>query len=145
MSKFYVESERVQYNEKKQTILSTYEYQSSHVEEHGERLRVKPVSTTLTFRTSSRVPRVGVMLVGWGGNNGSTITASVLANKLGITWRTKDGVKVGPKSSNDVYIYNDCFHLYYLFFSFLAPSLFRPLSLLTTMDPLPSPRRQVSV
>lgn len=99
MSKFYVESERVQYNEKKQTILSTYDYQSSHVEEHGERLRVKPVSTTLTFRTSARVPRVGVMLVGWGGNNGSTITASVLANKLGITWRTKDGVKVGPKSS----------------------------------------------
>ncbi|XP_011403565.1 PREDICTED: inositol-3-phosphate synthase 1-A-like [Amphimedon queenslandica] len=92
-SKFYVESEKVQYNETKQTILSTYEYQSSHVETDGERFRVKPVNTSLTFRTSARVPRVGVMLVGWGGNNGSTITASVLANKLGISWRTKDGVK----------------------------------------------------
>lgn len=28
------------------------------------------------------VPRLGVMLVGWGGNNGSTVTAGVLANRL---------------------------------------------------------------
>ena len=33
------------------------------------------------------------MLVGWGGNNGSTLTASILANKLGISWHTKDGVQ----------------------------------------------------
>ncbi|KAF1741945.1 hypothetical protein MXB_3740, partial [Myxobolus squamalis] len=35
------------------------------------------------------------MLVGWGGNNGSTFTAVVLANKHGLTWETKDG-KFGP-------------------------------------------------
>lgn len=33
------------------------------------------------------------MLVGWGGNNGSTVTASVLANKMNISWRTKEGRK----------------------------------------------------
>lgn len=33
------------------------------------------------------------MLVGWGGNNGSTITAALLANKLNLTWETKDGTK----------------------------------------------------
>ncbi|KAF7653136.1 hypothetical protein LDENG_00086780 [Lucifuga dentata] len=33
------------------------------------------------------------MLVGWGGNNGTTVTAAVLANKLGLTWMTKSGVK----------------------------------------------------
>ncbi|KAF2569576.1 hypothetical protein F2Q68_00027213 [Brassica cretica] len=33
------------------------------------------------------------MLVGWGGNNGSTLTAGVIANKEGISWATKDGVQ----------------------------------------------------
>lgn len=31
------------------------------------------------------------MLVGWGGNNGSTITASILANRLNMSWHTKHG------------------------------------------------------
>merc|ERR1719389_581832 len=33
------------------------------------------------------------MLVGWGGNNGSTLTAGLIANKEGITWHTKEGVR----------------------------------------------------
>lgn len=33
------------------------------------------------------------MLVGWGGNNGTTVTAGLLANKHGLTWETKDGIK----------------------------------------------------
>jgi len=33
------------------------------------------------------------MLVGLGGNNGSTVMAGILANKHGITWMTKEGVK----------------------------------------------------
>lgn len=48
----------------------------------------------MTFRTERRVPRLGVMLAGWGGNNGTTVTAAVLANSLGLTWRTKTGLKV---------------------------------------------------
>ena len=47
----------------------------------------------MTFRTERKVPKLGLMLVGWGGNNGSTLTATILANKLGLSWRTKDGVK----------------------------------------------------
>jgi myo-inositol-1-phosphate synthase len=31
------------------------------------------------------------MLVGWGGNNGSTVTGAIIANKLGLSWNTKDG------------------------------------------------------
>lgn len=31
-------------------------------------------------------------MVGWGGNNGSTVTASILANKNKINWRSKRGV-----------------------------------------------------
>lgn len=33
------------------------------------------------------------MLVGLGGNNGSTLLATILANKHNITWNTKEGLK----------------------------------------------------
>lgn len=32
------------------------------------------------------------MLVGWGGNNGSTLTAALEANRNKLSWRTKEGV-----------------------------------------------------
>lgn len=31
------------------------------------------------------------MLVGLGGNNGSTFTAGILANRKGLSWATKNG------------------------------------------------------
>lgn len=34
-----------------------------------------------------------VMLVGLGGNNGTTLTGGVIANREGITWKTKEGVR----------------------------------------------------
>ena len=46
---------------------------------------------TKTIKTSKAVPRLGVMLVGLGGNNGSTFTAGVLANKRQLSWRTRNG------------------------------------------------------
>ena len=49
------------------------------------------MSTHVTFRTQLRVPRVGLMLVGWGGNNGSTVTGAILANKHKLHFDTKDG------------------------------------------------------
>ncbi|NXA55733.1 INO1A synthase, partial [Nothocercus julius] len=55
--------------------------------------QVRPCSTRFTFRTARHVPRLGVMLVGWGGNNGTTVTAAVLANRLGLSWMTKTGRK----------------------------------------------------
>ena len=50
---------------------------------------VTPVSQTLHFKTQIKVPKVGVMLVGLGGNNGSTVVAGILANQHGLTWNTK--------------------------------------------------------
>lgn len=40
-----------------------------------------------------KVPKLGLMLIGWGGNNGSTVTAALLANKLKLSWQTKEGQK----------------------------------------------------
>lgn len=47
----------------------------------------------MQFKTQSNIGKVGVMLIGVGGNNGTTCIAGCIANKLGITWETKQGNK----------------------------------------------------
>ncbi|MEW5299695.1 MAG: hypothetical protein WDW38_004251 [Sanguina aurantia] len=75
-------------------LTSTYEYESTELNRAADGAwTVKPISEVYEFRTERRVPKLGVLLVGWGGNNGTTLTASILANKKGITWMTKDGVR----------------------------------------------------
>lgn len=41
--------------------------------------------------TEKKVPKLGVMLVGLGGNNGSTLVAGILANKHKLQWEAKCG------------------------------------------------------
>ena len=93
MTTFKVQSPNVRYTT--DFIESKYAYETTKVEcsSKGSYV-VRPFETQYTFRTERRVPKIGCMLVGWGGNNGSTITAAVLANKLGLSWDTKLGVKV---------------------------------------------------
>jgi myo-inositol-1-phosphate synthase len=76
-----------------QHIFSKYHYEKNHVDVQGNRVIVRPGKHEYTFRTGRVVPRTGVMLVGWAGNNGSTVTAGIIANKLGLKWRTKDGIQ----------------------------------------------------
>mmetsp|Transcript_10008 Transcript_10008/g.20279 ORF Transcript_10008/g.20279 Transcript_10008/m.20279 type:complete len:517 (-) Transcript_10008:891-2441(-) len=55
---------------------------------------VQTECSTYRFRTERHVPgKLGLLLVGWGGNNGSTLTGAVVANREGIQWRTRDGVQ----------------------------------------------------
>ena len=71
-----------------------------HTNAADGKMRVDPIETTYRFRTDCRLPggtdapRCGLMLVGWGGNNGSTVTAAVLANRRQLKWRTKEGTRV---------------------------------------------------
>ena len=44
-----------------------------------------------TIKTEKAVQRLGVMLVGLGGNNGSTFVAGVIANRRQLSWATKNG------------------------------------------------------
>ncbi|XP_068776292.1 inositol-3-phosphate synthase 1 [Struthio camelus] len=88
---FLVESPDVAYS--KDYIEAKYAYSTVHVCQENGLTKVRPCSTRFTFRTGRQVPRLGVMLVGWGGNNGTTVTAAVLANKLGLSWMTKTGRK----------------------------------------------------
>lgn len=86
-----VESPNVEYTA--EHIKAKYIYESTQLERQGDTLIAKPTQTQYEFRTKRQVPKLGVMLVGWGGNNGSSVTAGVLSNKHKITWRTKEGVQ----------------------------------------------------
>ncbi|KAL7298428.1 hypothetical protein TKK_0008218 [Trichogramma kaykai] len=90
-----VDSPRVKYTGER--IETEYDYQTTVVfnegDEHRPKYKIVPETRKLLIRTETRLPRLGVMLVGWGGNNGSTITAALLANRLKLSWPTKEGVK----------------------------------------------------
>ncbi|KAF8288197.1 putative inositol-3-phosphate synthase [Trypanosoma cruzi] len=81
----------VQYTE--EAITAKYMYRTTRVKKESEgEVIVGPVNVALRFRTLRKRAKCGLMMVGWGGNNGSTVTAGILANKHGLTWRTKKGV-----------------------------------------------------
>ncbi|XP_050668268.1 inositol-3-phosphate synthase isoform X2 [Leptidea sinapis] len=84
-----VSSPNIKYTD--EYIYSDYKYQESLVTRTESQLVVKPYHSSLQIRTSRKVGKVGVMLVGWGGNNGSTFTAAVLANRHQLSWNTKNG------------------------------------------------------
>ena len=51
-----------------------------------------PHSQTFQLKTDLKKPeKLGLMLVGWGGNNGSTLTASLLAHQNNVSWATRRG------------------------------------------------------
>ena len=74
-------------------IHSKYVYRDANVTYTQNGMVVTPYEKLYEFKTDRNVPRLGLMMVGWGGNNGSTVTASILANKHKISWRTKEGVQ----------------------------------------------------
>jgi myo-inositol-1-phosphate synthase len=90
--KLKVNSPNVRYTEDE--ILAKYTYQNTRVDYDAQgNIQVTPTETVYHFKTDARVPKVGLLLVGWGGNNGSTLTASIIANRRNIQWRTKEGVR----------------------------------------------------
>ncbi|ODV91492.1 hypothetical protein CANCADRAFT_29911 [Tortispora caseinolytica NRRL Y-17796] len=89
-------SDKVQVAEDQSYLLSKFTYENALVETTAEgKYKVKPVKEDYEFKLDLKVPKVGVMLVGWGGNNGSTLTATTIANRNGISFHTKKG-KVEP-------------------------------------------------
>mmetsp|Transcript_505 Transcript_505/g.1242 ORF Transcript_505/g.1242 Transcript_505/m.1242 type:complete len:522 (+) Transcript_505:290-1855(+) len=88
-----VESPNVQYTEDE--IASTYSYATTgvSVDRASGKITATPKEKEVQFKTQRKVGKVGAMIVGLGGNNGSTLVAGILANKLGLEWRTKEGVQ----------------------------------------------------
>ena len=87
---FTVNSPNVKYTD--QEILSKYTYRTTSVEKTGNGKYVAtPKETTYDFKVERKVGKVGMLLVGWGGNNGSTVTAGIIANRRGLVWDTREG------------------------------------------------------
>jgi myo-inositol-1-phosphate synthase len=91
---FTVRSPNVTYTE--DAIRSTYTYRTTKVSRDGNRYVAEPQATVYDFKVERKVGKVGLMLVGWGGNNGTTVTAGIIANRDRLVWDTREG----PRSAN---------------------------------------------
>ena len=92
---FTVDSPNVVYTDDE--IKSKYIYRTTSVSQTGHGKYVAaPKETVYDFKVERKVGKVGMMLVGWGGNNGTTVTAGIIANKRGLTWDTREG----PRAAN---------------------------------------------
>jgi myo-inositol-1-phosphate synthase len=89
-SSFTVNSPDVVYTDEE--IKSRYSYHTTAVTRtQDNQYVVMPKEETYHFKVDRKVPKLGMMLVGWGGNNGSTVTAGILANKLNLEWEVREG------------------------------------------------------
>ena len=87
---FTVNSPNVVYTDEE--IQSKYVYRTTSVSKTGDGKYVaSPKETAYDFKVNRKVGKVGMMLVGWGGNNGTTVTAGIIANRRGLVWDTREG------------------------------------------------------
>jgi myo-inositol-1-phosphate synthase len=103
----------------KEEIISTYTSQTCDVVESNGIYTTSLKKNNYTFKTKLQAPKLGVMFVGLGGNNGTCFTAGILANKHNITWYDKRGkhspnylgsitqssaTKVGITKSSEIFV-----------------------------------------
>ncbi|KAI0015642.1 myo-inositol-1-phosphate synthase [Xylariomycetidae sp. FL0641] len=87
---FMVDSPNVIYTDSE--IQSKYTYRTTKVRrEPNGKYVAAPQETQYDFKVDRKVPKTGMMLVGWGGNNGTTVTAGILANRHNLVWETREG------------------------------------------------------
>lgn len=89
--KIKVNTTRTVYDDKELTSKYTYENAIVRNDASTGEFVVDNVQTELTFKVDLKVPKVGVLLVGLGGNNGTTFTAASIANKHNIEFETRQG------------------------------------------------------
>ncbi len=73
---------------KEDFIITKYQERFTLIGEDG-----KPTNRVVEheLKTMTKVPKLGFMMIGLGGNNGTTVTAGILANKKNLKWETKRG------------------------------------------------------
>ncbi|GAB7350410.1 hypothetical protein MBLNU459_g1025t1 [Dothideomycetes sp. NU459] len=87
---FTVNSPNVSYTSDE--IRSKYTYRTTEVNQAADGQYVAtPKETVYDFKVDRNVGKVGMMLVGLGGNNGTTVTAGIMANRRGLSWDTREG------------------------------------------------------
>ena len=92
---FTVDSPNVVYTD--EDIKTKYVYRTTAVSRSDDgKLVATPKESAYDFKVDRKVPKVGMMLVGLGGNNGTTVTAGIMANRQGLVWDTREG----PREAN---------------------------------------------
>lgn len=86
-----VSNDKVKYNSDNSVLTSSYTYQNSIVSKKDDVYTVEPFTKNYEFQVDLKVPKVGLLLVGLGGNNGTTFVSAVEANKQKVVFNTKDG------------------------------------------------------
>jgi len=120
LQSFEVRSPHVTYTD--DLIMSKYQYRGNPTiffKEDKTGIVIEPTIQEYHFRTIKKVPRTGMAVVGIGGNNGTTVTGSIIANTLKLTWQKKSKtleanyygsltqastIRVGTTDSGDVYV-----------------------------------------
>lgn len=86
-----VQSENTVYTD--DHITAKYSYRGADVIVSDGQFTVTPTVKPFELQTERKVGKTGLMMIGMGGNNGSTLCATILANMHNISWRTKDGIQ----------------------------------------------------
>lgn len=75
------------------TVESRYTYSETRVSVDASTgdVTAKPLETEYRFCTERHPRRTGLMQVGWGGNNGTTVTAAIVAHIHKLNWETRSG------------------------------------------------------
>lgn len=74
-------------------LYTKFTYENSVVEKDANgKFIVTPTASDYEFKVDLKVPKVGLLLVGIGGNNGTTLLGATLANKHNISFENKEGV-----------------------------------------------------
>ncbi|KAF9029530.1 Myo-inositol-1-phosphate synthase [Hymenopellis radicata] len=86
-----VQSEHTSYSD--EHITAKYSNRGASVIVADGQFIINPTVDSFEFQTKREVSKTGLMMIGLGGNNGSTLTATILANRHNITWHTKSGIQ----------------------------------------------------
>lgn len=76
-------------------ILARYRYERTTTEIRADgSVIATPLTRYYRFKTGTKPRKLGLLQVGWGGNNGSTVTGAIFANRHNISWQTRDAVHI---------------------------------------------------
>ncbi|KAF8161562.1 hypothetical protein B0H34DRAFT_673466 [Crassisporium funariophilum] len=86
-----VQSENTLYSD--EHITAKFTNRGSEVTVSDGHFTITPTVQEYEFQTKRAVSKTGLMMIGIGGNNGTTLCATILANRHNIIWHTKSGIQ----------------------------------------------------
>ncbi|KAH3667001.1 hypothetical protein WICMUC_005348 [Wickerhamomyces mucosus] len=90
MVKIKVQNSNVTYTDNSLSTIYNYKNSLVEIDSNGD-YNVTPTFHDYQFNVDLTPPKTGLLLVGLGGNNGSTLVSAIEANKQAISFNTKEG------------------------------------------------------